>query len=123
MNHLKYSDILRVNKELEDNINKSYNISLLSNVIVHQAKDIIEYQFRHDGVNANVTLGVFDNIIQESQKQKKMDATIIFWEITNLVEGLQYKIELLTEKEIDAIESKMKSEVAFVIKNLVKILN
>ena len=117
MKNLKYSDILRINKQLEVNSNY-YNISLLSNVVVHQAKEIIEYQLRIDGVNANINLGNFDNVLQESQKKEKKDAIIIFWELSNLVQGLQYKLELLTEEEINEIESKFKSEFKFVINNL-----
>jgi FkbH-like protein len=118
MKSLKYSEILNLNKELEDSTQKSYNISLLSNVIVHQAKEIIEYPLRDSGVNANVLLGDYDNIVQESQKQTTTNAIIIFWELSNLVDGLQYKINLLSEEKIRAIEHKIKSEIEFVGKNL-----
>jgi FkbH-like protein len=119
MNSLKFSEILRRNKKLECSFQQnSYNISLLSNVIVHQAKDVIEYSLRKRGVNANIELGDYDNIVQESQKNKKTDATIIFWEISNLVSSFQYKIELLTKDEINKIEDKIKLEIDFTISNL-----
>ena len=119
MNNLKYSEILRLNKELESNTQRSlYTIALLSNVVVHQGKEIIEYLLRDTGINANIELGDYDNIVQDSQKQGKSDATIIFWELANLVDGLQYKIELLTDDEIEAIEQKTKSEIGFTIKHL-----
>jgi FkbH-like protein len=84
---------------------------------VHQSKDIIEYLLRLNGVNADIELGNYDNIVQESQKQKK-DATIIFWQVENLVDGLQYKIDLLSQSEIDAVEQRTKSEIDLVINNL-----
>jgi FkbH-like protein len=119
MNNLKYSEILRLNKELESNTQRSlYTIALLSNVVVHQGKEIIEYLLRDTGINANIELGDYDNVVQDSQKQGKSDATIIFWELANLVDGLQYKIELLTDDEIEAIEQKTKSEIGFTIKHL-----
>jgi FkbH-like protein len=119
MRELKYSEILKINKKLENNNELyAYDILLLSNVIVHQAKEIIEYTLRMEDVNATVELGNYDNIVQESQQQKQLDATIIFWELSNLIDGLQYKIELLNRDEIDAIEKKIKSEINFTLKNL-----
>mgnify|MGYP006413302733 CR=1 FL=1 len=116
MNELKYSEILRLNNEFESNNKGLYKISLLSNVMVHQGKEIIEYLLRSSGINANIELGNYDNIAQESQK--KNDSTIIFWEVFNIVDGLQYDIELLTKDEINAIEYKVKSEIEFVVNNL-----
>jgi FkbH-like protein len=118
MKNLKYSEILKLNKELEDSTQKSYNISLLSNVIVHQGKEIIEYLLRDSGINANIVLGDYDNIVQDSRKQIKTNATIIFWELSNLVDGLQYKIDLLTEDKYKEIEQKIESEIEYVVKNL-----
>ena len=119
MRGLKYSEILKINKKLENhNELYAYDILLLSNVIVHQAKEITEYTLRKEGINATVELGDYDNIVQESQQQKKLDAVIIFWELSNLIDGLQYKIELLNRDEIDVIEKKIKSEINFTLKNL-----
>ena len=119
MINLKYSEILRFNKELEkDNWLNVYNILLLSNIVVHQGKEIIEYFLRVDGINSNVKCGDYDNIVQESQQQKQINATIIFWELANLVDGLQYKVELLTKAKIDEIENKVKSEIDLTIQNL-----
>ena len=118
MNKLKYFEILKLNKELEDNKRKTYNISLLSNVIVHQAKDIIEYLLRDNGINANIVLGDYDNIVQDSQIHKQTNSVIIFWELINLVDGLQYKIDILKNNSIKEIEKKIKKEVEFVVINL-----
>jgi len=119
MKDLKYSEILRLNKELEDVVKLDpYNISLLSNVVVHQGKEIIECQLRVDGINANIKLGDYDNIVQDSNRQEKIDATIIFWELANLIDGLHYKIDLLSEVEVDELEQRVESEIEFALKNL-----
>ena len=66
---LKYSDILKLNKELENRLPpSSYNITVLSNVIVHQIKEILEYLLRSTVINANVRLGDYDNIVPDSKK-------------------------------------------------------
>ena len=115
---MKYSEILQLNKELGDNLNTtSYDITLLSNIIVHQIKEILEYQLRNVAINANVGFGDYDNIVQDSQKYNSSNAAIIFWELCNIIEGLPYRIELLKEKEINSILEKTKSEIDFVLKN------
>ena len=41
---VKYSEILKLNKELENNLkSSSYSITVLSNIIVQQSKEILEY--------------------------------------------------------------------------------
>ena len=41
---LKYSQILKLNKELKDKITSdTYYVTVLSNIIVHQIKELLEY--------------------------------------------------------------------------------
>ena len=119
MINLKYSEILKLNNELEKgNQLDLYNILLLSNIEVHQSKEVIEYSLRTEGINANVELGDYDNIVQESKRQRNIHATIIFWDLTNLIDGLYFKIDLFNDNEIVGIESKVKAEIDFTLKNL-----
>ena len=85
MMSVKYSKILKLNKELEKSLkSSSYSITVLSNIIVQQSKEIIEYTFRSEGVNANVDFGDYDNIVQDSHKYKGSNTIIIFWELSIL---------------------------------------
>ncbi len=119
MIELKYSEILNLNKNLEKkDQNEVYKILLLANIEAHQSKEIIECSLRLEGINANVDVGDYDNIVQESEKRTGAHAVIIFWELFNLIDGLQFKIELLNETEIDKIEERIKNEIDFTIKNL-----
>ncbi len=121
MMELKYSEILKLNKELENNLkSSSYDITVLSNIIVQQGKEILEYPLRSQGINANVEFGDYDNIVQDSQKYKNSKSVIIFWELCNIIDGFQYKAELLENYQLDAILEKTKSEVDLVLKNLEK---
>lgn len=118
---LKYSEILRLNKELGNNLkSNSYSITVLSNIIVHQIKEILEYLLRKEDINANVKFGDYDNIVQDSHKYKDSNAVIVFWELCNIIDGFQYKIELLPNNQFDAILEKTKSEIDLVLKNLEK---
>jgi len=121
MMELKYTEVLKLNKELENNFtSSSYNITVLSNIIVHQSKEILEYLLRDEGINANVEFGDYDNIVQDSHKYKDSNTIIIFWELSNIVDGLQFKIELLNNDQLDEIFEKTKSEIDLVLKNLQK---
>jgi len=121
MMELKYSEILKLNKELGNNLkSSSYDITVLSNIIVHQFKEIFEYVLRKEGINTNVKFGNYDNIVQGTLKCRDQNAVIIFWELCNIIDGLQYKVELLNNDQLNEILEKIKSEIDLVLKNLVK---
>ena len=118
MNELKYLDILQQNKELGVSSKSSpYSVTVLSNIIVHQIKEILEFSLRGEGINANVEFGDYDNIIQDSEKYQDSDLIIIFWELCNIVDGLQFKVDILNESQFDEIFEKIKFEIDFVLKN------
>ena len=120
MKDLKYSEILKLNKELSSsNLSiDSYNIAVLSNITVHQFKEICEYSLRVANVIAVVEIGDYDNIVQDSLKYEDSNLVIIFCELCNIIDGLQFKIELFDDRQIDAIVEKIKSEINLVFKNL-----
>lgn len=118
MKDLKYSDLIKKNKDLEHFTHSQYTIAILSNIMVHQTKEICEYFLRTEGINATVSLGDYDNIVQDTMKFSSSNAIIIFWEIYNFTDGLQYKIDLLSDKEIDQLLEKIKHEINLVFQNL-----
>ena len=116
---LRYSEILKLNKQLEDKLESdSYDITVLSNIIVHQIKEILEYALREKNINAEVNIGNYDNIVQDSKVYQKSKLIIIFWELCNIFEGLQYKIELFNDSQFDEIINKIKAEIDLILKNL-----
>ena len=121
LKNVKYNDLLKLNKEMGDKLDSSiYEVTVLSNIIVNQSKEIMEYVFRNEGVNAKVKFGDYDNIIQGSQQHKNSNAIIIFWELSNITDGFQYKVELVNEKQFDDILKKTKFEIDLVLDNLRK---
>ena len=119
--NLKYFEILKINTKLGSNMNSnSYNISVLSNITINQIKEILEYVLRNENINANVRIGDYDNIVQDSIKYENSNVVIIFWELCNIIDGLQYKIELFSDEQFKAMLKKIKSEIDLVLKNLNK---
>ena len=63
MKNLKYSDILKLNKEIGSELKSNpYNITILSNITVHQIKEILEYPLRTKSINANVDIGDYETL-------------------------------------------------------------
>ncbi len=118
MINMKYSEIIKENKKLEQNEKPKYQIAILSNIMVHQSKEICEYSLRQNGINAEVALGDYDNIVQDSLKYQNAHSVLIFWELWNLIDGLQYKIESLRDDEFSAVIDKTKHEMDIVFYNL-----
>lgn len=120
MENLTYSEILKCNAELKYSLDgiKEYKISVLSNIIVHQIKEVLEYSLKIENINATVCIGDYDNIIQDSTKAADSNVIIIFWELCNLIDGLNYKFELFDDKQHDEIVNKICLEIDLTLKNL-----
>ena len=115
---IKYSEIIKENKKLERIDKPNYKVVVLSNIMVHQSKEICEYSLRKKDINAEVVLGDYDNIVQDSLKYQNVNSVLIFWELWNLIDGLQYKIETLSDDDFDAIIDKTRQEIDIVLNNL-----
>lgn len=120
MMDLKYTEILNENRRLGKQLtsNPPYKISVLSNIVVNQISDVIEYKLRSHNINAIVNLGDYDNIVQDSEKFSQSDAVIVFWELSNLVDGLFYKSHQYDVAQCNALIEKITGEISFVFKNL-----
>jgi FkbH-like protein len=117
LKHLKYSEILKLNRELGIAKEFNFTIAVLSNITVHQVKEIIEYSLRSENISAVVQIGEYDNIVQDSSKFKS-SAAVLFWELSNLVDGFQYKANLLPDDELNQFIKKTKAEIDLVLENL-----
>lgn len=116
---IKYSEILKINTELGSNIKSNiYDITILSNITINQIKEILEYTLRIEDINAKVRIGDYDNVVQDSLKYRDSNSVFIFWEICNLIDGLQYKIELFNKNDFNELLAKTESEIDLVLNNL-----
>lgn len=119
MKEMKYHEIVKANRllagELQD---EPIRIGVLSNIMVHQIKEILEFALRSEGISAEITLGDYDNIVQESMRLNDNRVFVVFWETANLVDGFQYKAETMSAGDRDALVAKVKSEIDYLINNL-----
>ncbi|MBU1055055.1 MAG: HAD-IIIC family phosphatase [Proteobacteria bacterium] len=119
MKSMKYTEILKSNRELKTQLRgEKYQIVLLSNIVVNQLKEVLEFALRQMGINADVSIGEYDNIVQDSSRYVQADAVVVFWEAGNLVEGLHSTITLYNSHSIVALADRFESEIEIVLKNL-----
>jgi len=118
---VKYADILKYNKELGDYLESNfYKISVFSNITINQIKEICEYGLRTEGINAHVQIGDYNNIVQSSIKFKQSNIIVVFWEASNIIDSMPFKIESMDDDQQDAIFKKTKHEIDLLLRNLQK---
>jgi len=116
---MKFSDICEQNTLLKNQLGlMNYKVAILSNIIVSQSKNIIEYKLRSNGIAADIFFGDYDNIVQDANNLEQVDCSIIFWELANIVDGLQYKADTISDVLIEELIEKTKQELKFCIDSL-----
>ena len=119
---MKYIDIIKENRKLAQKLSgEKYRIAVISNITINQIKEVLEFDLRKQDIYAEVSIGDYDNIVQDSVRFSNSDLVIIFWEIINLIDGIEEKSYLMTSKELDALSSKFESEISLVLNNLKKV--
>jgi FkbH-like protein len=116
---LKYTEILRLNKELVGTIkSKPYEIGILSNVTVNSFKEVLEYSCRLNQIEPKVDFGNFDNIVQDSAVFNNKDLIIIFYDVLNIVDQVSEFFEDLDEEKYIKFKNKLLTELDIIFENL-----
>jgi len=116
---MKFTEILKRNRELSlKPAGNEYAIGLISNITISQLKEVLELTLREGGINADVVVGDYDAIVQDSSRFSESHAVLVFWEAVNLVEDLHGKAYLMPSEDLDALAERVVSEMDFVLRNL-----
>jgi FkbH-like protein len=119
MEDLKYTEILKLNKELaKENYNSQFTARVLSNVTVNSFKEIVEYSLRLKKINPIIEIGNFDNIVQDSTNSSNQNLVFVFYDILNIIDNVSSYFESLGEDSILDLERKIKSEIELILNNL-----
>jgi FkbH-like protein len=116
-----FVEILRENKILADNGSSKpkVDVKVLSNITLNQLAPILEYKLRVDGIHASVTIGEYDNILQESATiVDRETCVIVMWELCNLKESFAFEIEQAEGEYFEKYLTKVKSELQLLFHNL-----
>jgi FkbH-like protein len=120
MMDLKYAEILARNRELGAALKdvRPYRIALLSNIVVAQMRELLEFSLRRNGIHAQVTLGEYDNVVQDAKRFDDVDAIVVFWEPANLIDGLHVKVESLSTEGLEDLATRVEGEINLVLNSL-----
>ena len=89
---------------------KKFKIHIISNIIVNELNNILEYSLRTNNINAVCVKTDYDNIIQNAEIYKESSCIIIFWELANITEDLIYIQNSISDQEVKALEEKEAKE-------------
>lgn len=119
---LKYTDILKENRKLLEQLSgEIYRITVLSNIVINQFKDLFEYSLRSRGIKVVCKFGGYDTIVQDSgHAALNSELVLLFWEACNFIDGFSFKAELMSSEELDQFISKMKSDIDLTFQHLEK---
>ena len=117
-----YSYIIKENKKLGKRLieENPYKIGILSNITTFQLNEVLEFGLRSKGINARVTTGNFNNIVQDSENVSHLNAVIVFLEPSNIIDGLHYKSNTMETEQVNSLISEVEKQIDFVISKLAK---
>jgi FkbH-like protein len=116
---MKLVEIIKKNQDLADNLKgDKYSIAVLSNIMVSQIKDILELSIREEGIYADVTLGNYNNIVQDSSVFANTDMVIVFFDLINIIESDQGQLLTLGADKLTKLKSKIIGEIEMILSNL-----
>lgn len=120
MESLKYSEILKQSSALIKNVESMdpYVISVLSNITCNQLQDILVFNLRRVGLNPEVRLGNYDNIVQESYNCQDSHMVIIHYDLMNVLDKYTDFIEDFTHEQIQSLIDRLKSDIDLILYNL-----
>lgn len=120
MKELKYSEILKANNLLKKQVEnqKPYQVKVLSNITCNQMGATLSYHLYQQGINANVSFGNYDNIVQDSFQTKDLNLVIVHYELLNVVGKTDCYVEDLSDEQIEEIASSLEGELGMILNNL-----
>ena len=116
---MKWTEIIKRNREPGAQLTGDvYKIALISNITIIQLKEFLELNLREKGINAVVTVGDYDAIVQDSVRFSEYKAVLVFWEAGNFIDGFQNKSYAMPSDEIDALAERVEGEIRLMLHNL-----
>lgn len=120
MKELKYSEILKANNLLKKQVEmqKPYQIKVLSNITCNQMGATLSYHLFQQGINASITFGNYDNIVQDSFQTENLNLVIVHYELLNVVGKTDCYVEDFSEDQIEEIAGSLEDELGMILNNL-----
>ena len=120
MEHLKYAEILKENVLLAEHVKEQspYVIKVLSNITCNQLEHLLTYNLRQSGLNPLVSMGNYDNIIQDSYNCGEASLVVVHYDIANIIDKYDDFIESFTKEQFSSLLNTVKSDIDLILDNL-----
>lgn len=113
----RYLDLVSLHRQISYEA-ETKSLVLLTNTTINPLIEILETFLWSNKINIKVTVGNYDNIVQDSVNQKPENRIIIFWELWNIFPNLISRIEQISKKKYQEIFSKLTQDILFTLNNL-----
>lgn len=119
MQNLKFTEILQRNSALVGKYSdQTVEIGILSNVTINSLEEILAYSCRLNGLEPQIEIGNFDNILQDSAGFASKDQIIVFYEVLNIVDNVSGFFEELSSEKFDQLLGRFRGELDIIFSNL-----
>lgn len=110
---MKYAELLLANAQLREVQAQmpSRKIAVISNITVAQIAEVLEHACRRELIPVELVIGEYDNIVQDAERFSAMDVVCVFLEAANILDGMQYRYETMSEVEQEAVGEKVRGEI------------
>ena len=101
-NNLNYSELIEYNNKKIKTISSKKNlikVKIFSNISCFQLKEYLYYDLFQNNFGSKINIAEHDNFF-DFKKNENNDFLIVFWELSNLIEGSQFKLNSLSQKEL-----------------------
>lgn len=116
---LKFSEIMRQNAQMIlKNFNKEYRICVLGNITTNSLKDILDYALLSNGIKPVITIGNYDNIVQDSALCTNQDMVIVFYDAFKFTQNLPVFFEDISEEFYNRLFNRICEEIEMTLYNL-----
>ena len=108
----RYLDLVSLHRQISYEA-ETKSLVLLTNTTINPLIEILETFLWSNKINIKVTVGNYDNIVQDSVNQKPENRIIIFWELWNIFPNLISRIEQISKKKYQEIFSKLTQDILY----------
>ncbi len=123
MKDLKYSEILKESNLLKQQVEsqKPYLVKVLSNITCNQMGATLSYHLYKQSINATISFGNYDNIVQDSFVTEDYNLVIVHYELLNVVSKIDSYVEDLGAEQLEEIAGSLEDELSIILNNLSKV--
>jgi FkbH-like protein len=119
---MEYNELLAANQKLREAMPPAdVHIAVLSNLTIDPIKEILEYPLRAQGIFADVRIGGFDNIVQDSRECGDCKVVVIFWDMVTIFENLWNKGAPLDDAAEEFLTAHLIEEMDLVLNHLASV--